>query len=92
MVYIDSLFDTQGWSSNWPFKEACHLMADSKEELIEFARKLKLKDSWIQCTSILHYDLTKGKRFQAIKLGAKEVDNRFRPENYKKQIEDFKKC
>ena len=90
-VYVDPLFDTEGWSENWPYPQACHMMADSYEELIEFALKLKLKVSWIQCTSLLHFDLTKNKRFHAIKLGAKEVDERFRPINYKQQVIDYNK-
>lgn len=85
-VYVDPLFNTEGWSEKWPFPEACHMMADSKTELIEFARKLKLKDSWIQYGSVLHYDLTRNKRYNAIRLGAIEVNSRFRPENYKEQL------
>ena len=90
-VYVDPLFDTQGWSEKWPYNEACHMMADSIEELYDMADKLKLRRSWIQCTSIVHFDLTKGKRWQAIKHGAIEVDTRFRPENYKEQVATFKK-
>lgn len=85
-VYVDPLFDTEGWSVKWPYPEACHLMADSKEELLAFAEKLKLRTSWLQKTSVLHFDLTRNKRYLAIRLGAIEVDNRFRPVNYKEQL------
>lgn len=89
-VYVDPLFET-AHNPNWPYDEACHMMADSIDELNKFAiGKLKLKAGWIQVTSIVHYDLTKGKRFQAIKHGAIEVDDRFRPETYKKQVEEMK--
>lgn len=91
MVYVDPLFDTEGMSDKWPFPQACHLMADSVEELKDFAvNKLGLKPRWIQCTSIVHFDLTKGKRWQAVRHGAKEVDDRFRPENYRQQVEEFR--
>lgn len=89
MIYIDPLFDTKGLSEKWPFDETCHMMADSVEELIQFARKLKLKDKWIQCTYLVHYDLTKNKRYQAIKLGAQVVDAGFMPENYRAQKLEF---
>lgn len=89
-VYVDPLFDTEGWSEKWPFPQACHMMADSIEELVEMADKLKLKRNWIQCTSVVHFDLTKGKRWQAIRHGAKEVDRGFKPDNYKEQVTEFK--
>jgi hypothetical protein len=81
-VYVDPLFNTEGWSDKWPFPQACHMMADTDEELHAMANKLKLKRSWHQACpphSISHYDLTKGKRWQAIKHGAIEVDRGFIP-------------
>jgi hypothetical protein len=79
-VYVDPLFDTS-WAdrAKWPYNQACHMMADTDEELHAMARKLGLKRSWHQMTSISHYDLTKTKRTQAVKLGAIEVDSGFRP-------------
>ena len=62
-------------NKNWPYSQACHLVADSVEELHAFARRLGLKRSWFQSKSDLpHYDLTEGKRFQAIARGAIEID------------------
>ena len=90
-VYVDPLFDTEGMSENWPFPQACHMMADTIEELYDMADKLKLKRNWIQCTSLVHFDLTKGKRWQAIRHGAIEVDDRFRPNNYREQVIKFGK-
>lgn len=72
-VYIDplhSLFEKE--KAPVCFKDgACHLYADSVNELHEFAKRLGLRRNWFQDHKMLpHYDLIKGKRFQAIKLGA----------------------
>ena len=52
-----------------------HLMADSRAELIEFARRIGLRDSWIQNKpSGVHYDVTDPKRFHAIRAGAVPIE------------------
>ncbi|KMO82652.1 DUF4031 domain-containing protein [Mycolicibacterium chlorophenolicum] len=53
-----------------------HLMADSDDELDEFAAKLGLKKAWAQHpgTALSHYDVTESKRQQAIALGAVPID------------------
>ena len=53
-----------------------HLMADSDDELNEFAAKLGLKKAWAQHpgTALSHYDVTDSKRRQAIALGAVPID------------------
>ncbi len=79
-VYVDPLFDTEGWSDRWPFKQACHMMADSDEELHVFAARLGLRRAWHQpCPphSVSHYDLTASKRRRAVQLGAVAVDRQF---------------
>jgi hypothetical protein len=76
------LFDTEGWSPNWPYSQACHLMADSDDELHAMAQRIGLIRLWHQPSppaSVSHYDLTQTKRKAAIKAGALEVDRRFRP-------------
>jgi len=81
--YVDPLFDTRGWSADWPYPFACHLMADSDEELHAMAGRLGLRRAWHQTRpphSISHYDLTVRKRARAVQLGAIEVDMRFMPE------------
>lgn len=81
-VYVDPLFNTEGWSANWPYPEACHMMADTDDELHAMADKLKLRRAWHQTCpphSVSHYDLTKNKRYHAIRYGAIEVDRGFRP-------------
>jgi hypothetical protein len=51
----------------------CHLTADTLEELHAFAAKLGMKREWFQDkVDRPHYDLTPGKRLQAIRLGAVE--------------------
>ena len=58
-------------SSRWS-----HLMADSLEELIAFATgPLGLRLAWLQDKkSGVHFDVTAGKRWQAIRLGAVPIE------------------
>ncbi|MEU0497967.1 DUF4031 domain-containing protein [Mycobacterium sp. NPDC006124] len=69
-----------------------HLFADSPEELHDFAVRLGLRRSWFQdptktgkpfrakpgsrAAQNWHYDVTEGKRRQAVALGAVEVSSR----------------
>lgn len=82
-VYVDPLFDTVGWSTAWPYPEACHLMADTVEELHPFAARVGMRRAWFQegppVHSVAHYDLTRARRAVAVKLGAIEVCDCFRP-------------
>lgn len=72
-VYVDDL-QACVRSEKWPYGFACHLVADSVEELHYFAGRMRLKPSWFQDQSSLpHYDLTKNFRSLAIKLGAVEI-------------------
>ena len=52
-----------------------HLLADTHEELEEFARRLGLRPAWIQRpgTVFEHYDVTDEKRRLAIRLGAHAI-------------------
>lgn len=52
-----------------------HLMADTTEELIAFAKSIGLKESWIQYPGTWkeHFDVTEGRRQVAIKKGAKQI-------------------
>jgi Protein of unknown function (DUF4031)/Protein of unknown function, DUF488 len=73
VIYVDRLFGCQK-SAQWPYTQACHLMADSLDELHVFASKLGLRRNWYQAHDKLgHYDLTPGMRARAIKLGAQEI-------------------
>ena len=56
-----------------------HLLADTTEELERMARALSLSPSWLQYPGTYreHYDVSAGKRTDALRLGAVEVDSRF---------------
>jgi hypothetical protein len=58
----------------------CRLVADDLEELHDFARALGLKRSYFQDhPRHPHYDVTEGKRRQAVRLGAAEISWRDTP-------------
>lgn len=51
-----------------------HLVADTAEELHEFARKLGLKRNWFQgSASYPHYDISATLRATALRIGAVEA-------------------
>jgi len=73
-VYVDDLRDTSmAFIRNWPYAEACHLMADSDAELEAFARSIGLRRGWRHGD---HYDLTRARRAVAVRAGAIEVTAR----------------
>jgi len=58
----------------WPYKAACHLYADTVEELAAFAEALGLRAEWFHNREDFpHYDLTARIRHQAVEAGACEV-------------------
>ncbi|MDH1009615.1 DUF4031 domain-containing protein [Pseudomonas nicosulfuronedens] len=66
-VYVDNA------RIKWANKLWCHLVADSLDELHNFAFALGLKRKWFQVSaSYPHYDITASSRLIAISLGAKE--------------------
>ena len=70
MVYVDELVSCQP-NVRWRWRNAAHLYADAEDELHAFASTLGLKLAWFQRHPRLpHYDVTAGKRQQAIWLGA----------------------
>ncbi len=79
-VYVDTLRYPHGRPG--PAGQWCHLLADSDDELNEFAAALGLKLAWRQdgvprgCrkpTQPPHYDLTSGMRAKAVAAGAVEA-------------------
>lgn len=68
-VYVDEL---QVWPTRIRcFKDgSCHLMADTVDELHDFAMRIGLRRVWFQPLSSPHYDLTPMKREQALGMGA----------------------
>jgi len=77
-VYVDELFCTEAMQSKrWRYSAACHMWADTLEELHAMAGKLGLKMSWFQNHERLpHYDLTINKRALALRLGAVKMSLR----------------
>jgi hypothetical protein len=72
-VYVDDMqmAATVGrYTAKWS-----HLTADTKAELHAFAARLQLQRKWFQDKprGLWHYDVTEGKRQQAIRLGAVEI-------------------
>lgn len=60
----------------WPWPSAAKLVADTGQELAEFGARLGLKIEWLHNSPDLpHFDLTAGKRAQALRLGATEIGN-----------------
>jgi Protein of unknown function (DUF4031) len=68
--------------SMWPFRGMvmCHMFADTEEELDEMAEKIGMRKAWKQGTdysrigNLVHYDIAKTKRAQAVALGAIPLD------------------
>lgn len=64
-VYVDNV------RIKWQGNRWCHLVADTLEELHDFARRLGLKRCWFQdMASYPHYDVTIATREKALALGA----------------------
>ncbi|MBD3349454.1 MAG: DUF4031 domain-containing protein [Candidatus Eisenbacteria bacterium] len=78
-VYVDAL-GWNGWKLYGQAVKSCHLMADSKPELIAFATKLGLRHSWVQGLNdygrVPHFDLVQSKRTRALELGALTISGR----------------
>lgn len=70
-VYVDGLRD-YGWHRG----PSCHLIADSVDELIEFAEAMGMRREWFQAKSTPHFDLTAAGRETAVAMGAIELSYR----------------
>jgi len=62
-------------TQRWRHGKACHMVADTTDELHAMAKRLSLKRGWFQpgTSSLPHYDLTASKRQQAVRFGAIEI-------------------
>lgn len=72
-VYVD---DMLRWATVGRLRARwSHLVADSRDELDEFAARLGMRPQWRQHNGrpTEHYDLTESKRRTAIRLGAVQV-------------------
>jgi hypothetical protein len=64
-VYVDDA------RISWRGNQWCHLVADTVDELHEFAARLGLRPEWFQRKTLYpHYDVTTSVRERALKLGA----------------------
>lgn len=77
MIYVDPMMLTSP-TKDWPYSHSCHMVTDGQiDELHAFAGRLRLKREWFQGQHknrrYWHYDLTEGKRAQAVRMGAKEI-------------------
>lgn len=75
-VYVDPIHDWGDMVKGDPRKHGtkwCHMFADTEEALHRMARRIGLRREWYQGHKWPHYDLTPGKRMQAIKAGAVEL-------------------
>ena len=70
-VYVDNLVD-----HSWRHGPSCHLIADSVDELMNFALEMGMRAEWFQPGSSPHFDLTVGGRTVAVRYGAIELTNR----------------
>ena len=70
-VYVDNV------RINWRGRQWCHLVADSLDELHQFAKSLGLRRAWFQAhASLPHYDVTIEVRIVALSRGAVAADRR----------------
>lgn len=80
MVYVDKLFDCTAFNPPACFKgRSCHMWADTLGELMDMAKSIGLKPSWLQHGSrgdFPHFDLTKRRREAAVLAGAQEANLR----------------
>lgn len=75
-VYVDDVIDygALARARRLPGTLWCHLLADDRDELHRFAARIGLRRIWFQDHPIRwHYDITPGKRAQAIAAGAAEI-------------------
>lgn len=70
-AYVDRLRDY-----GWRHGPSCHLIADSVDELIEFAVRIGMRREWYQPRSSPHFDLTVELRAHALIHGAMELEQR----------------
>lgn len=68
----------------------CHMVADTHEELIEMARKIDIRERWIQAegTPKEHFDISHTKRTLAVKEGAIRITSRELVQRTKRQSDE----
>lgn len=76
-VYVDPLFNC-AWGPGDRYKQACHMFADTRQELMQVAEEIGLVATWLQDVPRRnpHFDLTRRMRGRAIAAGAIALDRR----------------
>jgi hypothetical protein len=75
-VYVDPLLPVHS-NAKWRWDTSCHLMADTPEELHQFAASLGIAQRWFQNrVDFPHYDLHPEQRGKAIEAGAIPLSRR----------------
>lgn len=69
-VYVDRVENALGRM------KMCHMIADTPEELHHMAARIGMRRGWFQPKSFPHYDVAKGRRAEAVRLGAIDCDRR----------------
>lgn len=69
MVYVDNM------EANYGRMTMCHMIADTREELLEIVDKIGVQRKWIQNygTPREHFDISLSKKKLAISFGAKLI-------------------
>lgn len=72
-VYVDDMYRME--MGRFGRMKMSHMIADSKEELLEMARRIGVSLRWLQeeGTPREHFDISLGKRRLAVEAGAVEV-------------------
>lgn len=73
-VYVDELKSYP--LAQWRHGKACHMIADSVDELKAFAVSIGMREEWFQPLSSPHFDLTEELRARAVEAGAIELERR----------------
>jgi hypothetical protein len=75
-VYVDDMHLTP--MGEYRGMKMCHMLADSREELLEMADRIGVQRKWLQKagTPHEHFDVCMSKRALAVKAGAIEIDRR----------------
>lgn len=72
MVYVDNA------RGSYRGMKMCHMVADTRTELLAMAAAIGVEHRWIQCKGSVreHFDICATKRAAALRAGAKEATSR----------------
>lgn len=75
-VYVDDMHKTR--MGQYGRMKMCHMIADSREELLAMADKIGVQRRWLQKagTPQEHFDISMTKRALAVQNGAQEITMR----------------